>query len=519
MVKTAMEAHDEDDHDDDPEEDDHDDHHEEDERMPNGVGFEMFVHLVMFAPTFNMRDLVHYWVHAAGHHYGHTHNFMTKGYKDADYRYERHFYNVFLSLDQTHDGVLDPVDLILAFHEMESSQLGYSPNDQQSVAEMMLFQGKENVPYALTFDTWRNMIDKIRDQVAAADLAKYWRRVFKFYIEEGEMTGYHKRHVDMGVKRLVSNPKMLENLGKVKEITECAPFKFLGVEEAMVEVAEGLHYKLKIKIETHRGYKCSEEIVEKVCENVVVLKPLPNLCKGIKCLQLKKLEDIKCQEVSSISGSLKKCIDECQDKSCQKDRDLKNGCEKMHTCAHGCQMRHLGLDKSECMGKCDRKPESGCHPEVSQPDSYSYSYSIPWKFDLCQDCKRSGCKKEFPKFPVKEECEQGCQFYTDVPSVTNRESVKKVVDANELFACSLYDSLRTRSENNNKNLLVSPYSASKVMAMVYMGAMGETADQIKKGMNFPEKNVLGEGFKDLCRILEGNHDFVLETADMLFMQG
>jgi serpin B len=37
-------------------------------------------------------------------------------------------------------------------------------------------------------------------------------------------------------------------------------------------------------------------------------------------------------------------------------------------------------------------------------------------------------------------------------------------------------------------------------------------------MNFPEKNVLGEGFKDLCRVLKGNDDFALETADMLFMQ-
>merc|ERR1719186_1788617 len=123
MVMAAIEAHDDHGHD-----EDHDhyneEHHEEDERMHNGVGFEIFVHLVMFAPTFNRNVLVHYWVHAAGHHYGHTHNFETKGYKDADYRYERHFYNVFLSLDQTHDGVLDPVDLILAFHEMESTQLG-----------------------------------------------------------------------------------------------------------------------------------------------------------------------------------------------------------------------------------------------------------------------------------------------------------------------------------------------------------------------------------------------------------
>merc|ERR1719186_1680392 len=511
MVKTAMEAHDEDDHDDDPEEDDHDDHHEEDERMPNGVGFEMFVHLVMFAPTFNMRDLVHYWVHAAGHHYGHTHIFMTKGYKDADYRYERHFYNVFLSLDQTHDGVLDPVDLILAFHEMESSQLGNIPIDQQSQAEMMLFKGVENVPYQLTFDTWRNMIDKIRDQVAAAEIAKYWRRVFKFYIEEGEMTGYHKRHVDMGVKRLVSNHEMLKNLGEVKEITECAPFKFLGVEEAMVEVIEGLKYKLQIKIETHRGYKCNEEIVEKVCENVVVFKPLPNVCKGIKCLQLKKPEYIKCREVSAISGSLENCIDECLYKSCQIDRDLKNGCEKMHTCAHGSQMRHLGLGKSECMQKCDRNSESGCHPEVvPYPKVVNW---IPWKFDLCQDCQR---KNWCTELPVKDECELGCQFYTNVPSVTNPESVKEVVDANELFACSLYNSLRKKSEN--KNMLVSPYSASKVMAMVYMGARGETAEQIKKGMHFPEKNVLGEGFKDLCRILKVNDAFVLETAVMLFLQ-
>lgn len=60
-------------------------------------------------------------------------------------------------------------------------------------------------------------------------------------------------------------------------------------------------------------------------------------------------------------------------------------------------------------------------------------------------------------------------------------SVQEVAESNNALAWGLYEQLQQRPGN----ILVSPYSLTAVMAMVYAGARGETAEQIQAVFRFP----------------------------------
>lgn len=61
------------------------------------------------------------------------------------------------------------------------------------------------------------------------------------------------------------------------------------------------------------------------------------------------------------------------------------------------------------------------------------------------------------------------------------ESINSVINANNQFALKLYAELK----NDNINVFFSPYSISTALAMVYEGARGGTADEIRSVFNFP----------------------------------
>ena len=69
-----------------------------------------------------------------------------------------------------------------------------------------------------------------------------------------------------------------------------------------------------------------------------------------------------------------------------------------------------------------------------------------------------------------------------------------------------------------KNMVMSPYSVSSVMAMVSLGAMGDTLEEIREGIEFPEEKELVEGYSNVFKRLKGNKNFTLETANKLFVQ-
>ena len=101
--------------------------------------------------------------------------------------------------------------------------------------------------------------------------------------------------------------------------------------------------------------------------------------------------------ITDPNKSLDECIAACQQKACQSESDIKNGCNQMFSCPHGCQIRHLGNTKDQCLNHCNRQGDSGCYPRVND-----------YVFNLCSSCNRDGCSSGWPSLA---ECEIGCANY------------------------------------------------------------------------------------------------------------
>ena len=67
-------------------------------------------------------------------------------------------------------------------------------------------------------------------------------------------------------------------------------------------------------------------------------------------------------------------------------------------------------------------------------------------------------------------------------SLINAQNTDEIASGNNQFAIKLYSELK--SENQNKNILFSPFSISTALAMTYAGARNETEKQMSKTLNF-----------------------------------
>ena len=107
------------------------------------------------------------------------------------------------------------------------------------------------------------------------------------------------------------------------------------------------------------------------------------------------------------------------------------------------------------------------------------------------------------------------QVYVDDTDSTD-QGVKAVVSANNEFAFDFYFEL---DKNELGNIFYSPYSLSAALAMVYEGAEGKTADEIKSVFHFPESNILRSNFAAIYNDLNNNNEeYVLSTANALWSQ-
>ena len=90
-------------------------------------------------------------------------------------------------------------------------------------------------------------------------------------------------------------------------------------------------------------------------------------------------------------------------------------------------------------------------------------------------------------------------FLTGFSIAGNRAeaAASPLVESNAAFACDLYQAVRQREGN----LLFSPYSISVALAMVRVGAAGETASQMDTVLHLPGASV-AQGHRDLARRLE-----------------
>lgn len=90
-----------------------------------------------------------------------------------------------------------------------------------------------------------------------------------------------------------------------------------------------------------------------------------------------------------------------------------------------------------------------------------------------------------------------------------------VIEANNYFAIDYY----SRLKDKDSNLFFSPFSISSAFAMVYEGAVGETANEIRSVFYFPEnREVVRTGYASLFdEISKNSGQYTLDTANALWM--
>lgn len=90
---------------------------------------------------------------------------------------------------------------------------------------------------------------------------------------------------------------------------------------------------------------------------------------------------------------------------------------------------------------------------------------------------------------------------------------KYIVNANNKFAFDLYSQL-----DNDENVFFSPYSISSAMAVVYEGARGGTASEIKSALYFPDNEALRSNFIAAYEnINKKNNNYELSTVNDLWI--
>ncbi|XP_045467815.1 leukocyte elastase inhibitor-like isoform X2 [Harmonia axyridis] len=96
------------------------------------------------------------------------------------------------------------------------------------------------------------------------------------------------------------------------------------------------------------------------------------------------------------------------------------------------------------------------------------------------------------------------------------DALKELQQGNIQFSSALYQQL---IKTNPGNIIVSPLSVQLVLALTQLGAKGDTAQELTKGLylpNSPEK--VKEAFKLLLPKLKGNEFYKLEAANKVYIK-
>lgn len=101
-------------------------------------------------------------------------------------------------------------------------------------------------------------------------------------------------------------------------------------------------------------------------------------------------------------------------------------------------------------------------------------------------------------------------------SQVTTENQDSVVEANNKFAFSLYKKYQTKGDN----IFFSPFSLSSALAITYEGARGQTAEEIRSVLYFPQDDLIRRsGYADLYnKINQENKKYELSTANALWAE-
>lgn len=94
------------------------------------------------------------------------------------------------------------------------------------------------------------------------------------------------------------------------------------------------------------------------------------------------------------------------------------------------------------------------------------------------------------------------------------EDMKIVAASNELFSIAMYNLLK----DEKGNVIISPLSLSMAMAMLSVGAEGQTFQQINEGFFFPSPAILQAGYQSILELQRSSDYFTLEMANNIFAQ-
>jgi len=95
------------------------------------------------------------------------------------------------------------------------------------------------------------------------------------------------------------------------------------------------------------------------------------------------------------------------------------------------------------------------------------------------------------------------------------EGIKEVANANNKFAFDFYKQLTKESDD----IFFSPYSISSALAMTYEGANGETAQEMKQVLHFPDTEILRPNFASIYNTINKKEKkYELRTGNALWVQ-
>ena len=136
-----------------------------------------------------------------------------------------------------------------------------------------------------------------------------------------------------------------------------------------------------------------------------------------------------------------------------------------------------------------------------------------------------GCEKEAPAALATQEVPAAQPAATVVADPTpaaevpagpaTAEQAAALVKGNNAFAWEIFKQLADPA----KPVFFSPYSISSAMAMLTLGAIGETEKQLKETLAFPDKGtLLGKEFQKLRGdLVSGNEKFTMTDANSLWL--
>ena len=137
-----------------------------------------------------------------------------------------------------------------------------------------------------------------------------------------------------------------------------------------------------------------------------------------------------------------------------------------------------------------------------------------------------GCEKEAPAALATQETPPAAQPAAtvaadptpaaEVPAgPATAEQAAALVKGNNAFAWEIFKQLADPA----KPVFFSPYSISSAMAMLTLGAIGETEKQLKETLAFPDKGtLLGKEFQKLRGdLVSGNEKFTMTDANSLWL--